>query len=312
MEIKHGVMLGGAAALALMAAGTVTAQGNLPQVDVTPRDIGVCKAPTSYQGTDEVLACYCPESANDPNHSSAVWGSDIYTADSYTCKAARHAGVIGNAGGHVILQMLPGQSSYRGSTRNGEQTRSYGRYRASYRFVETAPPMQADADDPSTERLVSDLPDFDMSMIFSPKKKQSGLGSVLGAIGRRASSGTVRDAANVGAELANMPVGGTGAEDIGKCTSLPPKYRTEAFKLLSCTCDANFSVKSPIWGTGLYSGDSHVCKAALHAGAIGLEGGRVAFQTLVDQPSYTGSARNGVESMSYGETNRLGAYRFVE
>ena len=312
MEFGNGFMLGGAAAIALAAAGTVAAQGSLPQVDVTPTDIGVCKAPTSYQGTDEVLTCYCPESANDPNHSSAVWGSDVYTADSYTCKAARHAGIIGNAGGPVILQMLPGQSSYRGSTRNGEQTRSYGRYRASYRFVTTAPPLQADADDNANERLVIDLPDFDMSMIYSTKKKQSGLGNLFGAISRRASNGTVRDAANVGEELANIPGAQVGAEDIGKCTGLPPKHRTEPGNLLSCTCDANFSVKSPIWGTGLYSGDSYICKAALHAGAIGREGGRVAIQPMVDQPSYSGSLRNGVESKDYGETVRLGSYRFVE
>ena len=128
--------------LAVAAGGVALAQGaaQLPYVDARATDIGSCRAPTSHAGTSEVLTCSCPAAANDPNASSAVWGTTIYTADSYICATARHAGVIDARGGQVTLQMLPGQASYAGTRRNGVETRSYGSYRASYRFVRYAPP----------------------------------------------------------------------------------------------------------------------------------------------------------------------------
>lgn len=143
-------LLGKSRRLWLVAAGVIgvtgtfldtavaVAQANLPTVAAIPMDIGQCRAPTSHQRTTRILSCSCPAQASDPNHSGGVWGTDVYTADSYICKAARHAGALGPGGGQVTLQMLPGQSSYRGSARNGETTRAYGRYGGSYRFVTLA------------------------------------------------------------------------------------------------------------------------------------------------------------------------------
>ncbi|MCB2087849.1 MAG: LCCL domain-containing protein [Sphingomonadaceae bacterium] len=300
----------------ILGAGAAVAQSQatLPFVDAEPMDIGQCRAPTSHAGTSRVLTCSCPAAASDSSRSGSAWGTDIYTADSYICLTARHAGVIGSAGGQVTLQMLPGQSSYAGSKRNGETTRNYGRYRASYRYVTTATAAGGMATAPGGAfNAVVDLPDFDMSMIYSKKKKSGGLGNLLGAVGRASGDRTVRDVANVGAELANAaPAGGQGAEDIGECTGMPGKYWDKPGTLLSCTCPAGFSEKSPVWGTGTYTGDSYICKSALHAGAITRSGGRVAIQTLADQSRYSGSTHNGVTTLDYGSTRRLGAYRFVK
>ena len=65
-----------------------------------------------------------------------VWGTDIYTRDSRICTAAVHAGLITFAdGGTVTIEMVAGQSSYTGSTRNGVTSAGWGSYYLSYRFV---------------------------------------------------------------------------------------------------------------------------------------------------------------------------------
>ncbi|MBD3730059.1 MAG: hypothetical protein IE933_10170 [Sphingomonadales bacterium] len=317
MPISRNQLLAGAAALSTLAAAVAAAgaavaqsQPTLPVVDAEPMDIGECRAPTSHAGTDRVLTCSCPARAGDANYSGSVWGSDVYTADSYICTTARHAGVIGDAGGQVTLQMLPGRSSYAGTRRNGVTTKSYGAYRASYRYVTTTQPNGGDG----SFSAVVDLPDFDMSMVGTRKKaKSKALGGLFGAVGRATGDRTVREVANVGADLANgSGLGSSVAEDIGQCTGLPGAYWDKPGTLLTCTCPANPSEASPIWGTGIYTGDSAICKAAIHAGAITRAGGRVAIETFADQRSYSGSTHNGLTSMNYGPTRRLGAYRFVK
>ena len=85
----------------------------------------------AYAGSDETLTCICPAELTG---TGAVWGTDAYTADSATCRAALHAGATGRRGGTVTLRMLPGRPRYPGTTRNGVQSTNYGSYGASYRF----------------------------------------------------------------------------------------------------------------------------------------------------------------------------------
>ncbi|XP_026190061.1 uncharacterized protein LOC34618374 [Cyclospora cayetanensis] len=51
-----------------------------------------------------------------------------------------------------------------------------------------------------------------------------------------------------------------------------------------------------IRGTFVYTDDSSICKAAIHAGAIGHNGGEIAIVLGYGQQSYWGSTRNGVTS----------------
>ncbi|MEO8747493.1 MAG: LCCL domain-containing protein [Rhodanobacter sp.] len=58
----------------------------------------------------------CPPGKPAPE---SVIGSGIYTDASSICAAAAHAGAINpKDGGVVMIQMLPGQPSYRGSMQN--------------------------------------------------------------------------------------------------------------------------------------------------------------------------------------------------
>ena len=65
-------------------------------------------------------------------------------------------------------------------------------------------------------------------------------------------------------------------------------------------CPAGGSLGS-LWGTDVYTDDSSVCTAAVHAGKITrAHGGTVTIRIQAGLPSYSGSARNGVTSSSYG------------
>ena len=56
-----------------------------------------------------------------------------------------------------------------------------------------------------------------------------------------------------------------------------------------------------IWGTDIYTSDSAVCTAAVHAGLITLAaGGTVTVEIRPGQASYVGSTRNGITSGDYG------------
>ncbi len=64
-----------------------------------------------------------------------------------------------------------------------------------------------------------------------------------------------------------------------------------------------------IWGTDIYTDDSRICGAAVHAGFLTDAGGVVWIQILERQDRYTGSPRNGVTTSNYGAWS--GSYRFV-
>lgn len=71
----------------------------------------------------------CPSDGKE----SAVWGSDTYTLDSSICTAAVHAGKLASeSGGSVTIELRPGESTYKGSTRNGIKTNDYGEYGQSF------------------------------------------------------------------------------------------------------------------------------------------------------------------------------------
>ena len=66
------------------------------------------------------------------------------------------------------------------------------------------------------------------------------------------------------------------------------------------SCPANCNQRS-IYGTGIYTADTSICQAGIHAGAIPMEGGTL---TLVLQPgrlAYRGSEQNGLQSRDYGK-----------
>lgn len=79
-------------------------------------------------------------------------------------------------------------------------------------------------------------------------------------------------------------IGDPGAAFIGSCPA---------------SCDL-FSV----WGTDLYTDDSNICTAAIHAGVVGKNGGTVTFIIQDGMDSYSGSERNGITTADWGSWGR--------
>ncbi len=72
---------------------------------------------------------------------------------------------------------------------------------------------------------------------------------------------------------------------------------------LKCDCGANPT--GSVYGTMVYTADSSLCAAALHAGAIPKTGGKVTVKSLSGCSKYEASTKNGVTSAawaSYGSS----------
>jgi len=83
-----------------------------------------------------------------------VWGSNPYTDDSSICSAAVHAGLITmRHGGHVLVEIRPGQKAYIGNLRHGVTSLGYGKWQGSYVFP------QAGLNLPGEEPPLPDLHD---------------------------------------------------------------------------------------------------------------------------------------------------------
>jgi hypothetical protein len=65
-----------------------------------------------------------------------------------------------------------------------------------------------------------------------------------------------------------------------------------------------------VWGTDIYTDDSHVAVAAVHAGIV-LPGQTKTIRVIIlnGSSTYTGSTQNGVISGSYGTW--IGSYSFI-
>jgi len=82
------------------------------------------------------------------------------------------------------------------------------------------------------------------------------------------------------------------------CSTRADQFFNEG-STISGTCPANCD--GTVWGTDIYTADSSVCTAAIHAGVIPAnEGGFVVFDLLDGQESYVGSDANGVSTLDYG------------
>jgi len=89
---------------------------------------------TALRGKNNQRFSYACPGGSGP--AGSVWGTDIYTDDSTVCLAAVHAGLITpGSGGVVGFEIRPGESAYRGSTRNGVRSSDYGKFSGSFVFV---------------------------------------------------------------------------------------------------------------------------------------------------------------------------------
>ncbi|MCL2098849.1 MAG: stalk domain-containing protein, partial [Oscillospiraceae bacterium] len=104
-----------------------------PEDDPTPAPPGNYTGnATSLRGNNNSLYSFNIVGAT----SGSVWGTDIYTDDSNIARAAVHAGVVTvGQSALVTIRILPGRSSYQGTSRNGVTSTNYASWPGSYEFV---------------------------------------------------------------------------------------------------------------------------------------------------------------------------------
>jgi len=83
---------------------------------------------TAYRAKGGAFSCWCSANAIK----GSVWGGNPYTDDSSVCAAARHAGVITQRGGAVMVKSVPGQDKYPGGPRNGITSAAWQQWDYSY------------------------------------------------------------------------------------------------------------------------------------------------------------------------------------
>lgn len=168
-----------------------------------------------------------------------VYGTGTYTDDSDLSTAAVHAGVLKVGEADVLsITLLPGQTAYQASTRNGITSYQYQSWEGSYKFD------KADIAAAPVEEVLTD--------------------SVYRA--------------GVEGQTLSVKVRG--------------------------------SVTGYVWGDEVYTDDSSVGTAAVHAGLLKSgQVGTVKVMMLPGQSSYAASQKNGITSMSYLSWER--SFRFI-
>ncbi len=86
-------------------------------------------------------------------------------------------------------------------------------------------------------------------------------------------------------------------------TTNATSHRGSNGKRVTVVCPSNTSAAGSVWGDGIYTDDSSICAAAVHAGKLGLSGGSVTIEIHPGRANYTAARRNGVTS------NRWAAWR---
>jgi hypothetical protein len=80
----------------------------------------------------------------------------------------------------------------------------------------------------------------------------------------------------------------------------PSMVSFAAGKTVKFKCPAN-GKESSVWGTDIYTLDSSICNAAVHAGKASLDsGGPVTIEMRAGESTYKGSTRHGIKSNDYG------------
>ncbi|MCO6382353.1 LCCL domain-containing protein [Oceanicola sp. 502str15] len=83
--------------------------------------------------------------------------------------------------------------------------------------------------------------------------------------------------------------------DLAACGRFPTGTESH-----SCFCAADASKARDVWGSGPYTGDSDICAAAFHAGAVEEGGGEVTVLRVPGLKEYTASEAAGVATSDWG------------
>ena len=72
----------------------------------------------------------------------------------------------------------------------------------------------------------------------------------------------------------------------------------------SCRCSAQATAEGSVWGSDLYTDDSSLCRAALHAGAVSAQGGPISVVRSSGGALYVGTTRAGLKTRRWTSATR--------
>jgi|GEM_PF-338386 len=234
----------------------------------------------------------------------SLWGTDLYTHDSTLAKAAIHSGVL-QAGetGLVRVTILKGPPSFHGSIRNGVQSDDWPNPNGTYSAfrVERGPESPVGAMSPSPATLSGAAPSVNITDIGS-----AGPGGTVRAYpdpnATTMTGGTLR--------LTSSNLEGTPSPVLDDPGTMAIYTQSRGRQMLFRVVGA---VDGPVWGTDLYTHDSDLSAAAVHAGK--LRPGELGVVSVVVEngPSkFLGSTHNDVASHDWDNSSgHYSAYRFV-
>ena len=290
-------------------------------------------AMSSFRGRTGEIFSFAVRGRDD----QTVWGTTTYTDDSALETAAVHAGLL-RAGQTAIVKVrpLPGQDRYDGSAQNGVQSGAYGQQRGSYQFVAVTTETRTRTNSLSSYRdLVGHavtLPVVGMSTgsvwgsdVYTDDSSiavaavHAGLLSVgeFGFLkvtimpGQARYDGSPRNGVasqNYGSfngsfrlEVAPQPwtVQLPGGEDASR---LVPMSTMRGRTGTSFVVQVMGAASGSVYGTGVYTDDSSIAAAAVHAGL--LKPGELGFvRVTIDsaRDSFAASESNGIKSQAYGK-----------
>lgn len=220
----------------------------------------------------------------------SVWGGadGVYTDDSRLGKAAVHAGLLRvGEEGVVKVTIIPGAQRYLGSTRNGITTNHYGSFAGSFRFESAAAT--------GNRGIVSHNP-----VVVGNNRPSGGTTQTAGGTTQSATGTTQSATGNV-----QSATGSDYLTDPGNLIKFRKNSGTTYSILITGTTQGG------VWGgeDGVYTDDSAIAKAAVHAGLVVVGEQKVVRVTILPgRQWYNGCSRNGITTPNYG--SYAGSYRF--
>lgn len=277
----------------------------------------------------------------------SVWGGmdGVYTDDSRLGKAAVHAGVlrVGETG-PVTLTILAGRSQYRGNMRNGIHTSDYANFGGSFQFIVGAkgiPKPQALSAPPSmtslrgnngttytfvvvgsndgsiwggADGMYTDDTKLGTAAVHAGLLKVGETASVKVTIhkGQTNYKGNLQNgilSKDYGEWQGSYSFGNTVKPSVANAPTNMTGYRGNSGQVY--TFNVVGTQSGTVWGgaTGIYTDDSPLGTAAVHAGLVSV-GGQAIIKVRVLGPkgSYQGSSKNGITTKNYGAFQ--GSYSF--
>ena len=264
---------------------------------------------TTYRGQNGLLVNVTVTGSNNGGN---IWGTDIYTDDSSLALAAVQTGYLtNNEVGTLIVEILPGQSSYTGTTRNGVSSLSYGTWAGSYQIVGLAPaftmePFSHVAWTGGAVVLSAQVTARD-SLLYQWKHDGSELDGQTNSI-LTLSNLTAADAGTYA--ISAWTTAGTNTSQtatlvvIDPTPGSPPVNDPNYANGLSYLDGQVYRVlitgstnSGNLYGSGIYTLDSVLSLAAVHSGLLSPgEQGTLAVLMLQPQSQFIGSSQNGLTS----------------